>query len=82
MNKTADRRLVEVEQTGMGDVGEPTTVVDVAFGNYIVAVRLSAGNEFVGICEIRSNMNFLDPGQLRLLPAIDVDAYYKEDNDE
>ena len=79
----ANHRLPrDAEQTGMEESREPTIVIDVPFGNYVVRVRLTARNEFAGIQEVRSNVNFLDADQLRSLPSIDVDAYYKEDNDK
>lgn len=78
-----DRTLtVDVKQTGMQETKEPTTIIEVPFGNYVVAVRLTARNEFAGIQEIRANMNFLDAGQLRSLPSIDVEDYYKQDDDK
>lgn len=72
--------------TGSHDLQADSKIVEVPFDKYIIKIRLSPKNEFLGIEEVIVNKDFLSFSQkYSVLSASgyhDVDDYYQEEEEE
>lgn len=71
----------EITQDATGSINIPDIGKSLLYplGKYIIKVRLTNDNKFVGISEVNVNKDFLDYKQ-KLMPkgVHDVDEYYRE----
>jgi hypothetical protein len=62
-----------------GSVGEDYKIISYPFDKYVIKVRVSLRNEFVGIVEVKVNKDFLSHKQkIGIQTHLDVDEYYRE----
>lgn len=77
---------IKTQVTGSRDFLANTKVVDIPFDKYIIKIRLSDSNEFVGIEEVNVNKDFFNHAQriLKLSTSgyLDIEQYYLEEEEE
>lgn len=78
-----DYEELKKQGTGSHDLLADSRIVDVPFDKYIIKIRLSSTNEFLGIEEVKVNKEFLSYSQqLTALSSQgyhDVEEYYQEE---
>lgn len=67
------------EGTGSREVTKEYKEIVYPFGKYQITVRLSPGNEFIGISEVKVNRDFLSYKQKMISKGFhDVEEFYRE----
>ncbi len=67
-----------LDATGSHSSAQGTKLVKFPIGNFVVIVRLTDEDQFVGIEEIEINRSFIGLNQMSRLGSHDVDEFYRE----
>jgi hypothetical protein len=71
--------VITQDVTGSIMTPESGKSISYPFGKYVIKVKLTDDNKFMGILEIKINKDFLDYKQKLISKGIhDVDEYYRE----
>ena len=71
--------VIKQEGTGSHDSFEDSKVIQYKIGNFLISIRLTSTNEFLGIEEIGYNRDFLSLQQKIALKGYhDVEEFYDE----
>lgn len=77
--KKYDYDTIKKHGTGSEEKFEEYKFVEYPFDKYIIKVKLTPKNEFIGIVEIKVNKDFLSYEQNRTPKGFhDIDEFYKE----
>ncbi|GAI01699.1 unnamed protein product [marine sediment metagenome] len=79
-DKNFDYDRLRNRSTGSHEVPKDYKIVVYPFDKYLITIKLSPNNEFIGIVEIKVNKDFLSYKQ-KLPPKgfHDVEEFYKEE---
>jgi hypothetical protein len=84
-NINIDYGELKKQGTGSHDLLGDSRIVEITFDKYIIKIRLSPTNEFLGIEEVIVNKKFLSYSQhftaLSSSGYHDVEDYYQEEKD-
>jgi hypothetical protein len=69
---------LEDQSTGSHDDIREFRYVTYPFDKYLITVKLSSSNEFLGVIEVRINKQFLSFKQRQPKGYHDVDEFYRE----